>query len=61
MSFEMDQNEKSYDDYDYYTEIEAIQNSQVKFEERIKRQIKLINYVKKMKDIALETFKDYID
>jgi hypothetical protein len=41
--------------------VEAIESQEIKFEERIKKQIKLINYVNKMKDIALDTFREYID
>lgn len=47
----------SYENYDYYTEVEAMQSPEVKFEDKIKRQIKLINYVNKMKNVALDTFK----
>lgn len=38
-----------------------MQSPEVKFEDKIKRQIKLINYVNKMKNVALDTFKEYID
>jgi hypothetical protein len=33
-----------------------MQNSEIKFDERIKKEIKLINYVNRMKSIAYDLF-----
>jgi hypothetical protein len=59
--FELLDSDRTFENYDYYSEIEAVENTDIKFEERVKKQVKLINYVNKMKDIALDTFREYID
>ena len=59
--FELEEKDRVYAEYDYYTEIGLLHCPELTFEEKIKRQLRMINYISKMKSIAVETLKDYID
>ena len=55
LSFDLNKEEKSYDTYDYYKEIGNIYADNTNFGEKVKKEIRFINYIHKMKLIGEET------